>query len=561
MGPALLVRVRLVSGLVLFVFVTTHFVNHALGLISLGAMEDGREWFLLLWRNAAGTVLLYGALLTHFCLALWSLYRRRHLRMPLWEALQLLLGLTIPPLLVGHVVATRIGYELVDAIDAYTRFVLVYWQLRPDIGVRQEVALAVTWIHGCIGLHFWLRLRRWYPRWAPALLALAVLLPVLASLGFVQAGREVAAQARQASWVKLVMETTNAPVGAALLRLQRIDEAVLLAFAASLGAVLLARAARRVARGGIGTVRITYPDRREVAVPAGWSVLEASRFARIPHASVCGGRGRCSTCRVRIVDGREALPEARPAEQRVLQRIGAPPDVRLACQLRPTRNVTVTPLLAAIARPADGIARPPQRAGQELEVAVLFADLRGFTRLAEHKLPYDVVFFLNRYFETVGGAVKRAGGVANQFTGDGVMALFGVDGGGASASRQALVAAGEMVASVEALSRQLADDLPAPLRIGIGIHAGPAVVGEMGYAEGLYLTAVGDTVHVAARLEQLTKQYACELVVSEHVAQRAELDASTYARHELTLRNRQEPLAVLVIEDARAAARALGAGV
>ena len=560
MGPALVVRIRLVSGLVLFVFVTTHFINHALGLISLGAMEDGRDWFLALWRNPAGTVLLYGALLTHFCLALWSLYRRRHLRMPLWEALQLLLGLCIPPLLVGHVVATRIGYELVDAIDAYTRLVLVYWQLRPDLGLKQEAALVVTWVHGCIGLHFWLRLRRWYPRWAPALAALALLLPVLAFLGFAEAGREVAAQAREASWVKLVMETTNVPTGAALARLQRVDEGALLAFAGSLGAVLLARAVRRMVRGGIRTVRIVYPGGREVAVPAGWSVLEASRFAGVPHASVCGGRGRCSTCRVRVGEGRESLPEPRPAEQRVLQRIGAPPDVRLACQLRPTRNVTVTPLLAAAARPADGVARRPQRAGQELEIAVLFADLRGFTRLAEHKLPYDVVFFLNRYFETVGGAVKRAGGVANQFTGDGVMALFGADGGGASASRQAVMAAGEMVASVEALSRQLADELSEPLRLGIGIHAGPAVVGEMGYAEGLYLTAVGDTVHVAARLEQLTKQYACELVVSEHVAQRAELDVSAYARHELTLRNRQEPLAVLVIEDARAAARALGAG-
>jgi len=251
------------------------------------------------------------------------------------------------------------------------------------------------------------------------------------------------------------------------------------------------------------------------------------------------------------------VPPPSAAELRVLQRIGAPPDVRLACQLRPAQDLAVTPLLTADGPTTAGEASAPLRAGREQEIAVLFADLRGFTRLAEHKLPYDVVFFLNRYFEAVGGAIKRSGGVANQFTGDGVMALFGADGGPSVGSRQALVAAGEMVASLEQLSRQLAADLGAPLRLGIGIHAGPAVVGEMGYAESIYLTAVGDTVHVAARLEQLTKEYDCELVISEDLARRAGIDTSDYPRHELTLRNRSAPLAVHVVADARAAALAV----
>src|SRR6266436_1281762 len=84
-------RVRLWSGLVLVAYLTTHLANHALGLVSLAAMEAGREWFLLLWRNPLGTVALYGALASHVVLALWSLYQRRRLRMSFWEALQLLL--------------------------------------------------------------------------------------------------------------------------------------------------------------------------------------------------------------------------------------------------------------------------------------------------------------------------------------------------------------------------------------------------------------------------------------------------------------------------------------
>src|SRR5207247_1389780 len=170
--------------------------------------------------------------------------------------------------------------------------------------------------------------------------------------------------------------------------------------------------------------------------------------------------------------------------------------------VRPVRDVAVLPLLAPSIAAADAFG-PDVRQGREQEVAVLFADLRGFTRVAEHKLPYDVVFILNRYFEAVGGAIHEAGGIPNQFTGDGVMALFGVETGVELGCRQAVAAARAIVRHLAALNRELGEALQVPLRIGIGIHAGPAIVGRMGYGEGVYLTAVGDTVHVASRLEQL----------------------------------------------------------
>lgn len=238
----------------------------------------------------------------------------------------------------------------------------------------------------------------------------------------------------------------------------------------------------------------------------------------------------------------------------MLQSVGAPPNVRLACQLRPERDLAVTPLLPATVDAAALHVGSTARHGKEREIVVLFADLRGFTRLAEHKLPYDVVFFLNRYFEAVGGAIAEAGGIANQYTGDGVMALFGVETGVEAACRQALRAAGAMVARVEEVSRSFETDLEAPLRLGVGIHTGPAVVGEMGYGETRYLTAVGDTVHVASRLEALTKEYQCELVVSEQVMDRAGVDAPGYPRHELTVRNREAPLRIVVVAEARGVA-------
>jgi len=211
----------------------------------------------------------------------------------------------------------------------------------------------------------------------------------------------------------------------------------------------------------------------------------------------------------------------------------------------------VTPLLQAAMRAATQRAPAGARSGEEREIAVLFADLRGFTRMAERKLPYDVVFILNRYFEAVGSAVAETGGIANQYTGDGVMALFGVDTEPQAACRQALLASGAMVRRVEELSRVLAGELQAPFRLGVGIHAGPVVVGEMGYGDTRYLTAVGDTVNTTSRLEKLTKEYGCELVVSELVMARAGLAPDEYPRHEMTLHNREAPLRIVVVDKAR----------
>ena len=162
-------RLRLWSGCVLFTYVTTHLVNHSLGLVSLDAMEAGRLWFLALWRNPLGAVALYSAFLVHIAMALWSIYRRRTWRMPAWEAAQLSLGLTIPVLLARHVVGTRMANLLYGQVDPYSRVALSLWHLRPDLGLRQSIVLLVAWTHGCIGIHFWLRLRPWYPRVRPLL--------------------------------------------------------------------------------------------------------------------------------------------------------------------------------------------------------------------------------------------------------------------------------------------------------------------------------------------------------------------------------------------------------
>ena len=544
-------RLRLWSGLVLFAYVTTHLANHALGLISLEELERGRAWFLALWRNPVGTVALYGAFATHLSLVLWGLYQRRALRMPGWEAGQIVLGLVIPFLLVEHIIGTRLLHELYGVEDNYVYIVLVLWEFVPEKGALQSILLLIAWLHGCMGLHFWLRLQPWYARALPYLFASALLLPTLALLGFANAGQTIALLAREGDWVAATLAELHFPDEAAVGFALALIERMRYGFVALVVAIALARVARLAWERRHGVFIISYPGNRRVRASPGVTILEASRGAGIPHASVCGGRGRCSTCRVRVGDGIDDLDPPSADEARVLKRVKVPPNVRLACQTRPTRDVAIIPLLPPDAGPRDARPRPSHMQGTEREIAVLFADIRAFTKFSEHKLPYDVVFVLNRYFRSMGVAVESAGGQVDKFIGDGVMALFGVDGDGTRACREALAGARAMSNMLDELNRTLANDLEEPLRIGIGIHFGPAIVGEMGYAKAIGVTAIGDTVNTASRLETLTKEFTCQLIVSSEVERNAGVDLAAFAEHDVEVRGRRDRLRIRVIDDAR----------
>ena len=185
-----------------------------------------------------------------------------------------------------------------------------------------------------------------------------------------------------------------------------------------------------------------------------------------------------------------------------------------------------------------------------MNIAVLFADIREFTKLAERKLPYDLVFLLNEYFRAMGECITREGGRIDKFIGDGIMALFGLDGDPQKACEDALAAARAMSEGLQKLNIALENDLPQPLRLGIGIHFGYAIVGKMGYESVSLLTAIGDIVNTASRLESATKEFKVEFIVSEDVVKTAGANLSAFQRQELSVRGREDPLNVYVVERA-----------
>ena len=284
------------------------------------------------------------------------------------------------------------------------------------------------------------------------------------------------------------------------------------------GLVFAARGVRSLSERRRGMVTVSYPD-KQVRIPKGLSVLEASLRFKVPHASVCGGRARCSTCRVRVVSDRTALPRPSRREAFVLNRVGAgDPSIRLACQLRPQTDVAVIPVLPPHIG-ADFVRnRRRINIGEERYVVSMFVDMRGSTKLSEERLPFDIVFLINRFVDAASQAVTEAGGQPNQFVGDGVLALFGLDVDRATACRQALRAAALVASNVAYLNHQFATEVRDPIQYGIGIHAGPMLIGRIGYGEAVDLTVVGNAVNVASRLEAVAKQKGFQIVMSSDVA-------------------------------------------
>jgi adenylate cyclase len=543
-------RIRLWSAYVLLLYVTMHLLNHAVGLVSLRALEETRAWFMYVWENPIGHVALYGAVLIHFSLAMWSVFRRRALRLSFWEWTQLALGASIVPMAAAHVTGTRIATDYFGIHDGYP-WVLASLTAGTWIGVVRQFGLViVVWIHACIGLHFAWRLRPWYRDWLPTLYAVALLVPAAGIGGAGVALRDFASlAAERPDFLVTLFEKLNAPDAEHVAQIYRIADTLA---GTSLALLLLSFAGRPVRdlwQRRAGVVQLTYGDGQVVSLPAGHSVLEMSRIGGVPHASVCGGRGRCSTCRVRVGGpDRALLPAASEEEKKVLDRVGAPENVRLACQLYPPPGrYRMTPLLPALVGPVEAYRRQPQAHGGERYVAILFADIRGFTSISEGRLPYDVVFLLNRYFRATGHAIESAGGRLDKFIGDGVMAIFGLTADPERACKQALEAARRMTLALDDLNEALSGDLDQPLRIGIGLHAGPTIVGEMGYERATQLTAIGDTVNTASRLETLTKEFGVQLVVSEELLERAGLLLPDSARHEVAIRGRQGRMAVRAV--------------
>lgn len=541
---------RLVSGLILFTFASLHFLNHALGLVSVEVMELGQRWRIWVWHSLPGTLLLYGALLTHVSAALLRIAGRRTWKMPMWEAAQIILGLLIPILLIRHITVTRGAEGAFGADISYQNVLLLMW---PGAAIEQTLLMLLVWLHGCTGIHHWLKPKTWYARWQMPLFGLAVAVPLLATSGWITAARSLVASGMTATvLLRQQLETLAVYIAA--------GEAT---FLAALGLVAAWLFWGKTSSRLRSRLVISYADGKTYKVQPGPTLLEISRSIGEPVLSVCGGRARCSTCRTLIIQGADTLAPPEQAELQVLKRVQAPPNVRLACQIRPQADLTVHPLLRGSGTQDSLPAPEGMRWGTEKQIAVMFVDLRGFTALSEGRLPFDVVFILNRYVDTVARVIRRHGGQVDKVMGDGVMALFGINEGLSKGAAAAVETVAALCDELAELNQSLAPQLSTPLRLAVGLHAGPAILGkiglEAGAPEGGSLTALGDVVNVASRLEGVAKDANVLAAISLDTLEASGIRLpSCDSVQTITVKGRKEGIAVACIADAellRSAAR------
>lgn len=248
------------------------------------------------------------------------------------------------------------------------------------------------------------------------------------------------------------------------------------------------------------------------------TILDVSLQNNISHVCVCGAIGRCSTCRVAVLDGLDQCLPRNQVEARMATLKGFSPEIRLACQTRLIGPITLKRLVHDETDVHEAANVGSDQVGREMPLAVMFVDIRGFTPFAESNLPYDVVHALNRYFDVVGKAVDEHGGYIDKYIGDGIMVLFGLSRErDTHPCEDAVNAALDATLGMRSVNDYLGEHLGRTFQIAIGIHYGPGVVGEIGYKLKRQFTAIGDVVNTAARLEGEAKRQNVGLLITDEV--------------------------------------------
>ncbi|MCE9500717.1 MAG: ferric reductase-like transmembrane domain-containing protein [Leptospira sp.] len=265
-----------------------------------------------------------------------------------------------------------------------------------------------------------------------------------------------------------------------------------------------------------------------------YTILENALDAGIEHTFECGGNARCSTCRVIILEGMENCLPRNQAEVILAKKKSFTDEVRLACQTHAVGNIKLRRLVLdeedineAMSEGVKFKASP----GKELQLAVLFSDIRSFTPFTESNLPYDVVHMLNRYFNAIGKPIDENCGFIDKYMGDGIMVLFGLDQNRKTDPVEDGINAGlGILKALEEVNQYIKNHFNHEFRIGIGLHYGPVIVGEMGFHLKMQFTALGDTVNLASRIESRTKDAKTDFLISEEAYERVKDQPYNFGR-------------------------------
>ena len=308
-------RTRIISGLVLFLYASTHLLNHSVATFSIAAADAVWEYFIAVWRNPVAEILLFASLALHILLGVQAVLRRKSFRMTAREWVQMVFPFLALIVLIPHVLTTAILSRVFGVEDNYELIfagTLVDPSLASKYTVFYSLMIVMIWTHGVIGMNGLLRYRPYYLRFRRLFIGFFWAVPILALASFISGLKEMTLITYAHSQVHddyyMLTILMKAVAEKAFPIITQIDQ-MTKAYYPIAALVLVALAVGNVLRAQFfGQVTITYPNGREVRVSRGTKILEASRIGKVPHQSVCGGKGRCTTCRVRIVSYGGGLP-------------------------------------------------------------------------------------------------------------------------------------------------------------------------------------------------------------------------------------------------------------
>lgn len=249
------------------------------------------------------------------------------------------------------------------------------------------------------------------------------------------------------------------------------------------------------------------------------SLLDVSINHKIPHMHECGGHGNCTTCRVRVLDGIFNCSPKTELEKRAASTRNWDPSIRLACQTYPKGNVKLQRLIWSSAE-INQLQKElvPEGKAEERPIAILFCDLRNFTRLSSQNLNFDIAFMLNRFYTALGEPILMNNGIIYQYVGDEIVGVFGTTGGTREKNcTDAIRAALGMQYALNILNKTELKDFDVTLKSGIGINFGRAYVGHLGHPTHRQFSIVGDPVNTASRIQSHTKKTDSKILLSKSV--------------------------------------------
>ncbi len=293
-------------------------------------------------------------------------------------------------------------------------------------------------------------------------------------------------------------------------------------------------------------------DNRTICASPDNTVLEAILKAKINHVHVCGGNARCTTCRIYIIAGLSNCRPRNEKEKQLADKLGFPQNIRLACQTKISGNISIRrPVvdeldIEIILKQFDGV--PGAKLGQEKDLAILFTDIENYTEFAEALPAYDVVHVLNRYYQTMNEIIVQHKGVISDVAGDGILALFGAIEDSKNPVLGAINAVRAMNTALTQFNGYLNQMYDWSFGIRAGINFGKVIVGNFDTGMMRKISAIGDAVNLASRIETANKDFGTQLLISQWANEEIKGVVETHRMYRTTLKGKSGEYVLYEIE-------------